>query len=114
MGINWGHLQLPKADVEAYILAFMDEEMVKQLEMPGTASLGVRLFDEDEGVVYDGIKLTHYSSSNGYVLNGAWNKICRDRGLQVKDKVGLYWDPVDKALHFSVRERAPQPEPDNA
>ncbi|KAK4768878.1 hypothetical protein SAY86_027028 [Trapa natans] len=108
VGSNWGHLQLPKADVKAHILAAMDEEMVRALRTPGKSRwLRVRLVDDDKGTVYDGMKLTYYSSSKGYVLNGSWNKMCKNRCLQVNDKVGLYWDPNDKTLHFSIRERAP-------
>ncbi|KAK4802471.1 hypothetical protein SAY86_000674 [Trapa natans] len=88
----------------------MDVEMVIAPGTPGRAScLRVHLVDEDEGKVYENMKLTHYTTSDGYVLNGAWNKICKDRCLMVKDRVGLYWDPVDKALHFSVRQRALPP-----
>ncbi|KAK4803318.1 hypothetical protein SAY86_001521 [Trapa natans] len=104
VGANWSHLLLPKADVETHIL---NAEMVTALGTPGKAScLRVRLVDDDEGRGYEGMKLTYYNSCNGYVLNGAWNKICKNRCLKVKDRVGLYWDPVDKVLHFSVRRRA--------
>lgn len=106
---KWGYLMLPKEDVQACILPLMDEEKVKQLERPGTskASLKVRVVDEDKGAVYNNMKFTRRSSrSKCYILHGAWNKICKDRDLCVKDRVGLYWDPHKQELHFSVRERA--------
>lgn len=113
VGVFWGRLQLPKELVEVCILPFMDIETVKELWKPGMMSVEVRVVDDDMRVVYDNMKLTHYSSTDAFVLNGHWNRICRDRGLQVKDKIGLYWDRDGEELHFSVRERAPPAAPMN-
>ncbi|XP_010490239.1 PREDICTED: B3 domain-containing protein At2g33720-like [Camelina sativa] len=73
-------------------------------EGPG---LAVNVYDEDTDTMHK-LVLKKWPKCLSYILGSAWRRefVVR-RDLKIGDVVGIYWDPYESKLHFSVLSRSP-------
>ncbi|KAG6718027.1 hypothetical protein I3842_04G130400 [Carya illinoinensis] len=96
---NMSRLLLKTTWVRHHVLPFLDTDIIREVESEG---IRINVWDHDFQSAHE-LVLKKWKTSKSYVLINMWHKdFVNRRNLKKGDVVGLYWDPSDSMLHFSV------------
>ncbi|KAG7983723.1 hypothetical protein I3843_04G121000 [Carya illinoinensis] len=99
---NMSRLLLKTTWVRHHVLPFLDTDIIREVESEG---IRINVWDHDCQSAHE-LVLKKWKTSKSYVLINMWHKdFVNRRNLKKGDVIGLYWDPSNSMLHFSVLRR---------